>query len=84
MNPKDQRPPTSHRIFVNGKMINDCTEGYDIAFQRALGVAIYLNISDSFENPKSPDLIDKWVKDGKLILVARDSYVEPNKSLSCK
>ena len=49
----------NYRIFVNGKFINECTEGYDIAFQRALGMAMLLGISNEWVNAQRP-IIDLW------------------------
>lgn len=59
-----------YQILVNGKLINSCTEGYDIAFQRALGIAMFLGISGDFINPTRP-IIDKWSDGKQMILVVK-------------
>lgn len=57
---------TIFKVVVNGKIIST-TKVYDYAYNRALGVALYLGLD--FRNTKSPEITDKWVSGEYVVVV---------------
>lgn len=57
---------TVFNVVVDGKIVST-TKVYDYAYNRALGIALYLGLE--FENTKSPDIRDKWAGEGHMVVV---------------
>lgn len=57
---------TTFNVAVDGRIITT-TKVYDYAYNRALGIALYLGVE--FENTKSPEIVDKWVGEGHIVII---------------
>jgi|CoawatStandDraft_6_1074263.scaffolds.fasta_scaffold32731_4 hypothetical protein len=58
----------TYKIFVNGQLFNT-TNVYDYAMNRALGIAMFLNLD--FVNVKSKLIIDKWKGKKGIIIITK-------------
>jgi hypothetical protein len=68
MNSHPQEKGETYKIFVNGKLLNT-TCVYDFAWNRAFGIAKFLNLE--FINPSSNIIIDKWKGENGMILITK-------------
>ena len=60
---------STYKVFVNGKLFNT-TNIYDYAMNRALGIAMFLNLD--FVNVKSKSIIDKWIGEKGMIIITKN------------
>ena len=59
---------STYKVFVNGKLFNT-TNVYDYAMNRALGIAMFLDLD--FVNVKSKSIIDKWIGKKGMIIITK-------------
>lgn len=62
-----------YKLFVDGKLLTQSTS-YEQIFQRGLGISLYLELE--FINPKSGNIMDRWVnkENTHLIIITKEKY----------